>query len=173
MNPSESIDQPSANSRLSHWTGLACDAAGLMLAAMALMVIVEIVMRGVIGKSILIADEYSGYLFVWITMIGFAYALQLGAFLRVDNFVGRMGPTGKALTDMLSALTGVVVSMICTYGTGTLVLASMRFGTVSIQPSATPLWIPQVILPLGFLGLTGIYLALLHGAWTRFRLRSE
>ena len=149
-----------AESGLGRWTGLACDAAGLMLVALTLLIGAEIVLRTVSGKSTLIADEYSGYLFVWITMIGFAHALQSGTFLRVDNLVSLLSRRGQALAGLFSAIVGVIVAAVCVYATGTLVLASYRFGTLSIQPSATPLWLPQIILPVVFLGLVGIYLSL-------------
>lgn len=162
-----------ADTGVARWTGLACDAAGLMLVALTVLIGAEILMRTVSGKSTLIADEYSGYLFVWITLIGFAHALQTGSFLRVNNFVARLGLRGRALADMFSAAVGVTVAVVCVYATGLLVLASHRFGTVSIQPSATLLWMPQVILPLGFLALVVIYISLFVAALRRFVARTE
>jgi TRAP-type C4-dicarboxylate transport system permease small subunit len=156
-----------AESGLARLTGRACDAAGLMLVALTLLIGAEIAVRTVSGKSTLIADEYSGYLFVWITMIGFAHALQSGTFLRVDNLISLLSRRGQALADLFSAMVGVVVAAVCVYSTGTLVSASYRFGTLSIQPSATPLWLPQIILPLGFLALVGIYFSLFVIAWRR------
>ncbi len=157
-----------AESGLGRWTGFACDAAGLMLVALILLIVAEIVVRTISGKSTLIADEYSGYLFVWITMIGFAQALQSGTFLRVDNLISLLGQKGKTVADLFSAMVGVIVAIVCVYSTVTLLLASYRFGTLSIQPSATPLWLPQIILPVGFLALVGIYLSLFFSAWRRF-----
>jgi TRAP-type C4-dicarboxylate transport system permease small subunit len=162
-----------SESGLGRWTGLACDAAGLMLVALTLLIGAEIALRTVSGRSTLIADEYSGYLFVWITMIGFAHALQSGTFLRVDNLVSLMSRRGQALADLFSAIVGVIVTAACVYATGTLVSASYRFGTLSIQPSATPLWMPQIILPVFFLALVGIYLSLFIIAWRRLMSPSK
>lgn len=167
MSTTETAGEPVGESGIGRWTGWACDAAGLLLVALTVLIGVEIVVRGLAGKSTLISDEYSGYLFVWITMIGFAHALQSGAFLRVDNVVNRMGPRGQALADILSATTGALVSAACVYATGTLMMASWRFGTVSIQPSATPLWIPQLMLPVGYVVLVCLYLALFRRALRR------
>lgn len=151
------VDAPA---RVERWTGLACDGAGILLVAMVVLVNVEIVARGVFGVSTLIADEYSGYLFVWITLVGFGHALQKGAFLRVEGLIERLPGRIRAWADALSALVGLVVALACMYSTGTLVLASIRFGTLSIQPSATPLWWPQVVMPLGFAALAVIYAGL-------------
>jgi TRAP-type C4-dicarboxylate transport system permease small subunit len=131
------------------------------------LVCAEILARTVFGTSTLVADEYSGYLFVWITLIGFAHALQIGAFLRVDHLVSRLGPRGQALTDLLAAAAGIAVSTICVYGTGKLVLASLQLGTRSIQPSATPIWFAQAILPIGFAALVVVYLLLAGRAAAR------
>jgi TRAP-type C4-dicarboxylate transport system permease small subunit len=152
---------------IARWTGWGCDAAGLMLLVMVVLVCIEILARTIAGRSTLVADEYSGYLFVWITLIGFAHALQMGAFLRVEAFVRRLSPRRHALADMLSAACGVLVSAVCLYATGRLALASWRFETLSIQASATPIWIPQVILPLGFLVLVLLYAGLLVRAGQR------
>lgn len=160
-------DESGSPARIERWTGMACDAAGLMLVAMVILINIEIVARGVFGKSTLLADEYSGYLFVWATLIGFAHALQTGAFLRVEGLIDRLSPRWRAWADVLSAVVGLVVAAVCTYATGTLVLASLRYGTVSIQPSATPLWMPQVIMPICFAALVLIYAGVAVNAMRR------
>jgi TRAP-type transport system small permease protein len=152
-----SLVDSDARTRVERWTGLACDAAGLMLVAMVILINVEIVMRGVFNSSTLLADEYSGYLFVWATLIGFAHALQTGAFLRVEGLIERLPPHLRAWADVLSALVGLAVAAVCSYATATLVLASFRYGTLSIQPSATQLWLPQLVMPVSFAVLVLLY----------------
>lgn len=146
-------------SGLKRWTGWCCDLAGVMLAAMAVLIGVEILVRTVFGASTMIADEYSSYLFVWVTMLGFVHALQSGAFLRVDNVVARLSPRGQAASEGIAAIAGMAVTAVCSYATGLLWLNSWSFGTVSIQPSATPLYLPQAILPVGFGLLVVLYAA--------------
>ena len=76
---------------LERWSRWSCDFAGWLLAAMAVLINVEIAARYLLNTSTLIADEYSGYLFVWLTLLGFGYALQSGQFLRVESLVARLG----------------------------------------------------------------------------------
>jgi TRAP-type mannitol/chloroaromatic compound transport system permease small subunit len=156
-----------APARVERWTGLACDAAGFLLVAMVILINVEIVTRGLFNLSTLLADEYSGYLFVWLTLIGFGHALQTGAFLRVESLIERLPARPRAWADVLSALVGLVVAAVCTYATATLVLASLRYGTLSIQPSATPLWLPQIVMPLSFAVLVLLYAGLVIAALRR------
>ena len=147
----------SAAKALDRASRIACDAAGWLLAAMAVLINVEIVLRYVFNSSTLIADEYSGYLFVWSTLLGFGYALQNGHFLKVETLVSRLSPRGQHASAALAALAGLIVSAVCTYATGALFYGSWRFATASIQPSATPLWLPQIVLPVAFAVLCVIY----------------
>jgi TRAP-type C4-dicarboxylate transport system permease small subunit len=154
---------------LDRWSRRLCDLAGWLLAAMAILINVEIVFRYAFNSSTLISDEYSGYLFVWATLLGFGYALQNGQFLKVETLVSRLSARGRHATEALGALCGLFVAAVCVYATGVLFYASWRFGTASIQPSATPLWLPQLVLPLGFAGLCILYLHQLAVAVKRLR----
>jgi len=124
---------------------------------MAVLINVEVIARYLFNTSTLIADEYSGYLFVWMTLLGFAYALQSGQFLRVETLVTRFSRRGQVASELLAAVAGLLVALVCTYATGLLLLAALHFGTRSIQPSATPLWIPELMLPLAFAWLCVMY----------------
>jgi TRAP-type C4-dicarboxylate transport system permease small subunit len=135
-----------------------CDLAGWMLAAMVVLINVEVVARYLFGASTLIADEYSGYLFVWGTLLGFGYALQTGQFLRVEGLVARLGAAGQRAAGLLAAVVGLGVALVCVYATWALFAGSWRFGTRSIQPSGTPLWAVQALLPLAFAWLCVLYL---------------
>lgn len=143
-----------------------CDAGCWLLAVLAALINVEVVLRYAAGKSTLIADEYGGYLLVWISMLGFAHALRSGQFIRVDMFVDRRGPRARAACDAFAALVGLLVAAVTAYACWLLLAGSLRFGTRSIQPSSTPLWTMQLALPLGMAWLCLLYLeALARNLW--------
>src|SRR5690606_19851887 len=106
-------------------------------------------------------DEYGGYALVWTCLLGFSEALRTGQFIAVDAFSRRFPPRGRRLAGILGSLVGLAAAVLLTYATYRLVAMNFRFGTVSIQPSATPMWIPQAILPIGFGLLCLVYLQLL------------
>jgi TRAP-type C4-dicarboxylate transport system permease small subunit len=56
----------------------------------------------------------------------------------------------RNIVGIASALIGLGISAVLLYATLLVVLSSARFGTMSIQPSATPLVWAQVILPIGY-----------------------
>lgn len=133
--------------RLGEWfVGL----ASLLLLAMGLLINVEVFGRYFFSFSTLISDEYSGYLFSWMTLICFFYALRTEHLLRVDALVSGLRGRMRDLMGVLAALIGLAVSLILTQATFTMWHTNWMFNSVSLQPSQTPLYIPQLIMPLGF-----------------------
>ncbi len=135
------------------WIGLVIGAA--MIVAMAVLMNVEIAGRTLFGISTQIADEYAGYFFTAATMLCFVPALREGRFLRVEGLMSFFPPRARAILEIIAAVIGAVTCAVLADATLDLVAASASFGTRSLQPSATPLVIPQAVMPLGF-GLLAI-----------------
>ena len=130
---------------------------GILLIALLVLINVEVAARYLLGKSTLIADEYGGYLMAWMTMLGAVHLLRADRHLTMTWVVDRLSPRLQNVVGICAALIGLSISAVLLYATFRLVLNSARFGTVSIQPSATPLVWPQLILPLGYLLLVAAY----------------
>lgn len=146
------------------WLGdvfVAVSAAMLLL--MMVLLGVEIGDRALFKSSTQIADEYSGYLFTWMTMCCFLYAQRADRFLRVDSLRTRLSPKRRALVDGIAAVLAAALTAILVYATWSTFRASVQFSAVSIQPSQTPLAIPQSIMPIGLALLT---IAFLHSGIT-------
>lgn len=121
----------------------------LMLAAMLVLINVEVAGRYLFGYSTLIADEYAGYLFTWIVLAGFLHALRSGSLLRVGILIDRLRGRRRALFDVLNALLGLVLCAIVAYAAWQTVATSLLFETASSHASRTPVWIPQTVMPAG------------------------
>ena len=137
--------------------------SALMLFLMMLLLGVEIGDRALFRSSTQIADEYSGYLFTWLTICSFLYAQRSDRFLRVDALRTRLPPHLRAAADGVAALLAATLTLVLVYATWAAFRSSMMFSSVSIQPSQTLLAIPQVIMPTGLLLLA---LAFTHSAIT-------
>lgn len=134
--------------------GLAC----ILLLALLVLTNVEVAARYGFSTSTLIADEYGGYAMVWMTMLGAVHLLRADRHLSMTSLVDRLGPRGRNAAGFVAALIGFAICSVLLYSTASLVLASAKFGTVSIQPSRTPLVWPQLILPIGYAVLCAAYL---------------
>ncbi len=124
--------------------------AALLLILLLLLINTEVVARYLFGGSTLIADEYGGYLMAWMTMLGAVHLLRADQHLSVRGLVDRLSPAVRNAVGILAALIGLGISIVLLYATSTLVRSSALFGSVSIQPSRTPLVWPQLVMPIGY-----------------------
>ena len=124
--------------------------AGFLLFALLILINVEVVARYLLGGSTLVADEYGGYLMAWITMLGAVHLLRADRQLTMTWLIDKMSPRAQNVVGICAAVIGLSVSVVLLHSTYLLVAGSARLGTISIQPSKTPLVWPQLILPLGY-----------------------
>jgi TRAP-type C4-dicarboxylate transport system permease small subunit len=124
--------------------------SAVLLVLMAVLMNTEVFGRYLFGHSTQISDEYAGYLFTAVTVLCFVPAVRRGRFLRVDGLLQRTSGPVRALLELLEAVIGAAVSLVLAWATLRLALTSFDYGSVSLQPSQTPLAIPQAVLPLGF-----------------------
>lgn len=129
--------------------------AGLLVAAIALLVNVEVVCRYVFGTSTLVADEYAAYGFAVMVYLGMVHAVRHDALIRIDipgrwsSFVARRGPR------VFAALATLALNLVLLYALILTLAASLRFQSRSIQVSKTLLAWPQglVVAAVGLLVL--------------------
>ena len=124
--------------------------SAVMLLLMVLLMGAEIGSRALLKTSTQVADEYAGYLFTWMTMCCFLDAQRSDRFLRVDSLRHRLSPRVRAGMDAAAAVLGAMLSAVLLYATWETFRGSVTFETLSIQPSQTPLYLPQAIMPAGF-----------------------
>src|SRR5689334_4698231 len=124
--------------------------AGFLLVLLLVLINVEVAARYVFNTSTLMADEYGGYLMAWITMLGAVHILRADRHLTMTAFVDRLSPRARNAAGIVAAMIGLGICIVLLYATCVLVGNSARFGSRSIQPSATPLLWPQSIVPIGY-----------------------
>jgi TRAP-type C4-dicarboxylate transport system permease small subunit len=123
-------------------------ASAVLLALMAVLMNVEIFSRYLFKTSTQIADEYSGYLFTWMTLFCFLAALRSGRLLRVEAALNRMPRGLQRALEATGAAVGAAASLVLALATWDVAAASLEFGTRSLQTSDTPLFYPQVAMPI-------------------------
>jgi TRAP-type C4-dicarboxylate transport system permease small subunit len=131
--------------------------AAVLLVLLLVLINVEVVARYVFNGSTLIADEYGGYIMAWMTMLGAVHLLRAVRHLTMTSVVDRLSPRARNAAALVAAFIGLAITLVLLYSTALLVIGSARFATVSIQPSATPLVWPQLILPVGYAVLALAY----------------
>ena len=127
---------------------------GIALAAISLLgslvlVVYSVVMRYFLNQPAAWVDEMVGYLLVACVMLAAADALLEGEHLAVDLVTERLSARGKRLT-LLAGLAAVAASALLLVFEGfDMVAFSRMVGLKSNGYMATPMWIPQLLVPIG------------------------
>ena len=124
-------------------------AAALSLLASLVLIVYSVVMRYLLGRPAAWVDELVGYLLVACVMLAAADALLEGEHLAVDLLTERLSPHGKRLA-LLAGLVCVGLSALLLAVEGyDMVAFSAMVGLMSNGYMAVPMWVPQLLVPVG------------------------
>lgn len=129
--------------------GAATWLAAAAILAMAGITAAEVIARSFFDVSFELADELGGYLLVATVFLGLGPALAGGAMLRVEMVEQRLPAPIRRVLDILFHLMALVVSGIAFYWIWQHVASSMRRETIAATWLETPLWVPQIAMPIG------------------------
>lgn len=129
----------------------------LAMAAIVVLILLEIFVRAVFGSSTQVASEYSGYLMVALCLLGFAYAFRERAFIRIGLLVPRLPTVWQRRIEAVTGLIGFAITAYAFVYAVSMTYESWALGMQSDTMAETPFWIPQLSVPLG-LALLGLQL---------------
>jgi TRAP-type C4-dicarboxylate transport system permease small subunit len=119
--------------------------AGAAIAALAVLITVDILGRDLIGVSVQGTDEIGGYVLAFVGSLGMALTLLRRGHPRIDLFF-RLFP--QAMRDALHVLAQASIAAFALFmawhAWGELA-TTLRFGAVTNTPLQTPLWVPQAV----------------------------
>jgi TRAP-type C4-dicarboxylate transport system permease small subunit len=137
--------------------GYANVVAVISLVAMTLLINVEVFSRTLFNVSTLISEEWSSYMLVYVMFLGLAVTFRQNAFLRVEIIFLRLRKRHQDVVRLIYLLLAVIFVILFDYQLVAFVLSSYLGGLKSISFSETPLYIPQIAMPIG-LTLLGLQL---------------
>lgn len=129
--------------------GLAMALSALAIVAMTGLVTLEVVLRVGAGTSTHVSSEFAGYLLVSNVYLGLAWTFRCGGFIRVEVLYGALRGVVLRLVNLAIAAVATVTLVIYTYYLYRFVAMNMMTGVTSIYVTRTPLWIPQLAMPVG------------------------
>ena len=138
-----------------NWVDNLSEAGGYISAIFMILIVIlintEIIVRSFFDRSTYIADEYSSYFLVAVVLLGLAYALKEQAHIRVEVIRGRLSEQGKRVVDICGILAGLLLTLFITYHSIQMVWDSYSLDITADSISETPLYIPQLMIPIGLL----------------------
>jgi TRAP-type transport system small permease protein len=133
------------------WLIKACAVgACLFLAFMTVAISVEVVLRSFFATTMQFTDEYSGYMVLATCALGVPYCREKNALLTVDFIVKRLSPSVRAKLDFVYGLVALAFCSMIFYYITKFWLTTIERKLTAATMQHTPLWIPQMLLPLGF-----------------------
>ena len=137
------------------WVELTCRwLCALAIMSMMVMVACEIILRNLFGVSLQSADELGGYLLVGVSFLSLSTCFVSGAFHKVEFIDGRLGERGHAARKLIFDAMSLTFCLILLWQLTRLVLRSWGSGDFAATILGTPLWIPQLTMPLGIAALS-------------------
>jgi TRAP-type C4-dicarboxylate transport system permease small subunit len=123
--------------------------AGLALILTIIVVTAEIIMRNYFGQSLQLSEEYGAYLLVAMMFLGFADSYRAGALMRIEVVYDAFSPRARAVVDLIyDVLAFFAVGILAWFGLR-MVISSINRGSQAPTLIETPLWIPQLSIPIG------------------------
>jgi TRAP-type C4-dicarboxylate transport system permease small subunit len=141
--------------------------AAVSAAALALILITEVVATSFLGWSQPWAVEYAIYLQCFVLFCGAGWTLRQGGHIRVAILLQALPPAAARVLDLVGTAFAIGMLGFASWALWQQLLRSFDFGSTSYYPMGTPLWIPQALLTLGvtllLLGFAARLLRLLAG----------
>jgi TRAP-type C4-dicarboxylate transport system permease small subunit len=142
----------------------------MALAALALVAAFASVMLGIADRQFAWGlrglDAYAGYGIAAALFLALPGTLQRGEHIRVTLLLQRLPPPARAVAEWWSSIAGLLLTTALAVYACRLVWVSFSTQDISQGSDATPLWLPQLGMALGCVGLA---VAMADAAWARLR----
>lgn len=96
------------------------------------------------------AGDISVILQIWVVYLGMAYVLRERGLIRITAFVRLLGPLGRKLVEGFSLVFITLFSVVMTWESILVVMESVARGRRAPTMIETPMWIPEIAIPIGF-----------------------
>ncbi len=132
--------------RLSLWGAYL---SAFLLVSLVLLILTEIFIRYFFDMSTLIADEYSGYLYLASIFLGLSYTFKESAHIRINILTSKMSKQSNRFIDVFAGIITIVILIFALYRTVLFTFDSYEMEMLSEAVSETPLYLTQLVMPLG------------------------
>jgi TRAP-type C4-dicarboxylate transport system permease small subunit len=129
--------------RASLWLSAIC------LIGMVLLILAEVILRGLFNSTTEHSDELVGYLLVGLSFLSLALCQSRGAFHRVEMVQMRLGPRGQAVSALIFNLLSFGYIALTDWYFLQFVMSSYRREAMASTALGTPLWIPETAMVVG------------------------
>ncbi len=125
--------------------------ASLLVVSLVLLILTEIFIRYFFNASTMIADEYSGYLYLASIFLALGYTFNENAHIRINIITSKLNKRTNNIIDIFAGTVSIVVLSFALYRTVLFTYDSYSFEMLSENVSHTPLYLTQLAIPIGLI----------------------
>lgn len=147
---------------------------GCRVALIAIIVIIdsELVTRNVFGFSFYMSDEYGGYLLVALTFLSLPQCILHSSFHRVVFVLNRLPRRIRDAVVTAFNVLALAFALVILWQATNLTINSRSLSATAPTLLMTPLWIPQLVMPIGMAATSVTLARLLFRRLARLRERA-
>lgn len=134
--------------------------AGIMILFMAFSTTADVLARAIFTKSVIWAFDLSCYLSAGAAFLAGGYALLMDRHVKVDVLYEKFSPRTRAIVDVCTSFLFFLFCYVLVHMGLETTLESLESGATAGNVLNPPLFLPQMLVPLGglLLGLQGVFL---------------
>jgi len=135
---------------------------GMELLLLGFFITYQVIARKVGWVQAPATDVMSGYVLAMAATWSFSYSLRSGSHVRIDVMLPFMGVRTRRLADLAALASVAFLASITAWKMWVVILRNYDRHVVTNDYPLTPLWIPKIVVGLGFafLGFTAIHMML-------------
>ena len=128
--------------------------SGWLVPIMMMLVVVDVFMRYVMLQPLMISDEFSAYMLVALSYLGFAYTWREKGHVRIEIFVTHLSPKVYSWVRLLGLILTLVFMIEMDRAAWKMITYALKINMRSSTWLTFPLFWPQLTVFIGFVMLT-------------------
>lgn len=132
-------------------SGVGTFLSSLFMIFITILIGLEVLLRSVFDTTTHISTEYSTYFFIALVSLGLAYTMREDGHIRITLLTGRLKGKAKKIQEISTTVLALIISVFLFYHTVLMAYETYSLGMKADTVSETPLYIPQLAIPVGIL----------------------
>jgi len=128
--------------------------SSLFMILITVLIGLEVLLRSLFNTTTHISTEYSTYFFIALVSLGLGYTMKEDGHIRITLLTGRLKGKPKMIQELALTMLALAISAFLLYFSVLMVYDTYSLGMKADTVSETPLYIPQITIPIGVLLLT-------------------
>ena len=131
------------------WDKVELMIGGVFLTLSVLLIVAEIAGRSLLGVSMVGSDEIASFAVIWSVFFTASIAVKKNRHVRIDIILTLASPKAGRWLDVFGTTMSFLFAAYLTYSGAFLAYESWFFGEMTMTMLRLPLWVPQLIMPIG------------------------